>query len=248
MSGLERKIAASLDLPAALAPHAARLLEGVDALGSQPLRTAKLLQGCGVDSSFHLLDLACGKGAVSVATAARTGCRVTGVDASGAFLERARELAANAGVAARWVEHDVGTVRTRQKFDCVIMLNLFPAARAVAACRPFVRRGGLILVDDVALVRRGRARSRVWPSADELAGQLATTGLELVRIEQCCRPSVERHAARIERRVRRNGQRLVTERPVLRKALAEFLKRLGASSRLLAGPIRPTLFVLRRVG
>ncbi len=41
------------------------------------------------DGETHLLDLSCGKGAVSVRTAARFGYRKTGIDVMAAFLEDA---------------------------------------------------------------------------------------------------------------------------------------------------------------
>jgi SAM-dependent methyltransferase len=247
MTTLERKIGASLDLPEALMPFAAELMRGVDALGSQPLRTAKLLERCGVGRGSTVLDLACGQGGAAVKLAERTGARVTGVDASPEFLRRAEEFAAERGVLCTWVESDVARFRSVKRFDCVMMLNLFPAAKAIGVCRKFVRAGGVMLVDDVALVRRGKARSKRWPRAEDVAAELAASGDEVVEIEQCCRPSVDEHAVRIEKRVRVNGAELVGREPRLKRAVAEYLRRLEDSRELLTGPIRPTLFVIRRV-
>ena len=74
----------------------------------------------------------------------------------------------------------------------------------------------------------------------------AACGGEVAEIEQCCRPSVDEHAARIERHVRRNGEELVGREPGLKGAVGAYLKRLDDSRKLLTGPIRPTLFVIRR--
>ena len=227
-------------------PYAAELMRGVDALGSQPLRTAKLLERCGVGAGSKVLDLGCGQGATAVKLAERAGAKVTGVDASAAFLQRAQELAAERGVSCTWVQSDVESFESARRFDCVMMLNLFPAARAIAVCQRFVRAGGVMLVDDVALVRRGKAKSETWPRAEDCAAELAAAcGGTVAEIEQCCRPSVDEHAARIERHVRKNGAELVERLPRLKGPVGAYLKRLDDSRELLTGPIRPTLFVIR---
>ena len=69
---------------------------------------------------MSVLDLACGHGELANRLAAR-GCRVTGLDSSAVFLDRARAGAAAAGVS---VEYVVGDMRqlpwTGGRFDRVI--------------------------------------------------------------------------------------------------------------------------------
>jgi SAM-dependent methyltransferase len=67
---------------------------------------------------MSLLDLACGHGDLANRLAAR-GCRVTGLDSSAAFLDRARADAAAAGVTAEYVAGDMRELPWTGRFDRV---------------------------------------------------------------------------------------------------------------------------------
>ena len=60
----------------------------------------------GLEAGMRVLDLACGHGTLANGLAAR-GCRVTGLDSSVVFLDRARSDARAAGVEAEYVEGDM---------------------------------------------------------------------------------------------------------------------------------------------
>lgn len=71
-----------------------------------------------------VLDLACGHGRIANRLAAR-GARVTGLDATPLFLERARADAAARGVEVDYVEGDMRAIPWRGRFDAVV--NWFTA-------------------------------------------------------------------------------------------------------------------------
>jgi SAM-dependent methyltransferase len=68
---------------------------------------------------MSVLDLACGHGAIANRLAAR-GCRVTGLDSSTLFLDRARADAAATGVSVEYVPGDMRQIPWRASFDRVI--------------------------------------------------------------------------------------------------------------------------------
>jgi len=72
-----------------------------------------------VEPGMEVLDLACGHGRIANALAAR-GCRVTGLDATPLFLERARRDATARGVAVAYVEGDMRGLPWTCRFDRVI--------------------------------------------------------------------------------------------------------------------------------
>jgi SAM-dependent methyltransferase len=67
-------------------------------------------------TSGRVLDLCCGPGRHSVEFA-RRGFAVTGVDLTSFLLDRARERAAEAGVAVEWVHEDMRHFRRPAAFD-----------------------------------------------------------------------------------------------------------------------------------
>jgi SAM-dependent methyltransferase len=68
---------------------------------------------------LSVLDLACGHGGLANRLAAR-GCRVTGLDSSPVFLDRARADAAAAGVSVEYVAGDMRQIPWTGRFDRVI--------------------------------------------------------------------------------------------------------------------------------
>ncbi|HEY7483509.1 MAG TPA: class I SAM-dependent methyltransferase [Streptosporangiaceae bacterium] len=68
---------------------------------------------------ISVLDLACGHGEMANRLAAR-GCRVTGLDSSAVFLERARADADAAGVSVEYVAGDMRRLPWTERFDRVI--------------------------------------------------------------------------------------------------------------------------------
>jgi SAM-dependent methyltransferase len=68
---------------------------------------------------IDVLDLACGHGALANRLAGR-GCRVTGLDSSAVFLDRARTDAAAAGVSVEYVAGDMRRLPWADRFDRVV--------------------------------------------------------------------------------------------------------------------------------
>lgn len=68
---------------------------------------------------WDVLDLACGHGRIANRLAAR-GCRVTGLDATPLFLERARRDAEKRGVTVDYVDGDMRELPWTGRFDAVV--------------------------------------------------------------------------------------------------------------------------------
>ncbi|MBT8203115.1 MAG: methyltransferase domain-containing protein [Acidimicrobiia bacterium] len=140
------------------------------------------------------LDLACGEGRNAVWLAAN-GWRVTGVDFSPVGLDKARLLAAEAGVAVDWELADVTAWEAPARHDLVIVLYLHldpPAVRAalrraVAAVAP----GGRLLVVGHAVRNLtdgygGPPDPALLFEPEQIAGELGDLSVE--RAEEVLRP------------------------------------------------------------
>jgi SAM-dependent methyltransferase len=110
------------------------------------------------DAGADWIDLACGPGIVSRATAAKVGS-VKGVDLTPAMIEEAKRRAAEEGIEnVDFVEGDVTALRLDDdSFDGAITrlsLHHIPApGRVVAEMARVVRPGGWILVSDIVADR-----------------------------------------------------------------------------------------------
>jgi SAM-dependent methyltransferase len=107
----------------------------------------------GLEPGMEVLDLACGHGRITNRLATR-GCRMTGLDATPLFLERARADAADRGVDVEYVHGDMRALAWSGRFDRV--LNWFTSfgyfdddgnRRVLAEVARALRPGGRFLVE-----------------------------------------------------------------------------------------------------
>jgi SAM-dependent methyltransferase len=127
-----------------------------------------------VTEGSEVLDVPCGGGRLALALA-RRGYRVTGVDWSGAFLDRARSDAA--GVAVAWERRDMRDLPWPGRFDAAYCVgNSFgylddegnaAFLRAVAAA---LKPGGRFVLETPMVLENllGHIRDRAWWQIDDL--------------------------------------------------------------------------------
>ena len=143
------------------------------------------------------LDLACGEGRNAV-WLAEQGWTVTGVDFSDVALEKARRLADGGGVRVEWLLADLRDYRPEpHAYDLVLLFYLqVPAAvrkPVVRGAAEAVAPGGMLLLvaHDLSNLDEGYGGPQepaVLYTADDIAADLAGTGLRVVRAERVRRP------------------------------------------------------------
>jgi SAM-dependent methyltransferase len=121
----QEKLARSLTAETAdLLPFLPYLLQDIWELGSVPHHIIRLMQKhVPLSQATKVLDLACGKGAVSVKIAQTLGVHVDGFDLLAEFIAYARGKADEYGVSSlcRFAQADANTVvQTARGYDCVI--------------------------------------------------------------------------------------------------------------------------------
>jgi SAM-dependent methyltransferase len=127
-----------------------------------------------------ILDLCCGHGRHSIELA-KLGYRVTGLDLSEVFLERARRDAEAAGVDVRWVHSDMRHIPFEAEFDAVI--NMFTAFAYLeskaedqkvldAVCRA-LKSGGIFMIDTAS--REAIMRGYMPYDVTHLTGDIVAT-------------------------------------------------------------------------
>lgn len=244
------EVARSVGATPDLIPVLGELFAGLSALGSTPRRLASFLGAHGVSRRHRVLDLACGKGAVAVELAARLGCRVAGVDACPEFLDAARAAAQRRGVQARctWIAADIRRWRPDRPFDASMMIGLDGLLDAARTLRRFTKPGGLYVVDDA--VRdphhpRARAFADV-PDAEVAAASIQALGDAVERRVLLPRAAVASRSRAILAALESAAARAAKSHPRLRSSLAAFVRRHRDAGRDLVGPLRPTIWLVRR--
>lgn len=210
---LERLAQSLTGESAEILPFLPYLLQDLWELGSSPEEMLRLLETClPIRKDDRVLDLGCGKGAVSVRLAAALGCRCKGVDLMADFIWYAREKAEEYGVGGR-CEFAVGdiarAVTEERNYDLVIygaVGNVLDSREeTLKALAGTVRPGGHVLLDDAYLEEDGAEELRFsgeYPTLTRWRDLFRKAGLTLAAIHtaQGENPGHERDFLCIRRR------------------------------------------------
>ena len=157
MSKVEKKLAHSLTADSIeLIPYLPYLLQDLWELGSSPTDIIHLIKKhIHIDKDTRVLDLACGKGAVSIHIAKAFGCQVKGIDIMPNFIKTAQQKAIDYHVESLcyFVIEDINqSIKHEETFDIVV----FGAAGSVLGNQndtlkklsKKVRSNGYLILDD----------------------------------------------------------------------------------------------------
>lgn len=157
MSTTEETLARSLTAESTmLIMHLPYLLQDLWELGSDPAEIETMLRAhADMTPKSKILDLACGKGAVSVRLAKAFGCKVKGVDLLDDFVRVARDKAAENKVKRLCVFEcaDVNDAVMREKGYDVVVFGaagdvLGTPQQMLANLKKVLKKGGYAVLDD----------------------------------------------------------------------------------------------------
>lgn len=161
----QEKVAKSLTAESvALLPYLPYLLQDLWELGSSPNGVVSAVKDRGIGEGWRVLDLGCGKGAVSIRLAQEFGCTVKGIDLMDDFLEYARKKAVELGVGSLcfFESGDISSaVESEAGFDLAILGAvsgvLGAPAETLSKLKRTVRPGGYVIIDDGYLYEGSKA-------------------------------------------------------------------------------------------
>jgi SAM-dependent methyltransferase len=250
---LEDSVSKTLDGTPEVLPFLPELLQDLWSLGSPPERSLALLRPLGLPpGETRLLDLGCGKGAVSVRLAAELRFRAVGVDGCPEFLETARQKAVEFRVEAlcEFVHADIRDfVGTARDFDVAILAsvgNVLGGPReTVERLRGCVRPGGYLLIDDGYLKSRGSFHH--FRPRGETLRELLAHGDELVREVENPDDEIARINESYLRDIRKRARSLMARRPELAPRLREYLRSQEQECASMSRHFRGATWLIRRV-
>ena len=233
------------------------LLQDLDALGSDPALVAEWLGEAGLRGPEHrVLDLGCGKGAVSVAVAEGLGCRVHGVEAFPPFVEDARRRAAAGGLGGL-CSFEVGdlrdTVAAGGDYDAVLLVSvgvLGSPGAMVRGCRACTRPGGLMILEEGYLLEPGRLDFSGYGdlvTRAETLRQLVSHGDELIRERRTTLAEMQAQNRRFTAWIEARAAELADRHPEHAPALRAYVEKERRECELLETSLECATWMLRRL-
>jgi len=252
----QQSVANSLEAEENLLPYMPYLLQDLWALGSSVNQILDLIGTLPLSSdSAKVLDLGCGKGAVSVQIASKFGFDVVGVDAMSEFLKDAQRKSSEYQVSdlCCFIERDILTyVANGHNFDIVILASLggiFGSnKKTIENLRTQVRPGGYMIIDDGYLMktdvlsRKGFEHYRNYEKTvqeltsfnDRLFTEISTT--------EVSRKINDEYLRVIEKR----GMKLISQYPELEKDIKNYLDLQREECDILNSELEGMIWVLKK--
>jgi SAM-dependent methyltransferase len=192
MKTLEESVLTTLDVEdKELFPYLPYILQDIWELGTLPEVIIRLLEGHPrLQNGFSVVDLGCGKGAVSVQVAARFGCRCHGIDAIPEFIAEARQKAVEYR-ADHLCTFETGDIRLRIRnlppADVIILGALGPVfgdyTATLASLQGCLTESGIILIDDGYIDDHSDFSHPGILKRSDMLGQITSSGFRILEEE-----------------------------------------------------------------
>lgn len=156
MKDLNDSIAESLDAnDKALTEYLPYILQDLLEFGADPETMINIVKEHIENKNINILDLGCGKGAVSIKMAKEFNCKVMGIDAVPEFIEEANKYAKKYNV-ENLCQFLTGDIRTQinelKEFDLVILGAIGPVLgnifETLNKLSSVLKKNGYVLMDD----------------------------------------------------------------------------------------------------
>ncbi len=231
---LEESVVTAMDgSDVRLFPFLPYILQDVWEIGADPDVMVRLIAGRFPGrSGLRVLDLGCGKGAVSVRAAEKLDCSCLGIDALPEFIAEAARQAEERGV-ARLCRFETGDIRIRARelsgFDAVILGAIGPVfgdyettLKTLSHC---VGQDGAFIIDDGYVSdESGYTRPMLFKKRDILA-QMDRAGMRLA--EEAVIPPVSIRASDklIWERLKKRCLELMKQHPGQKPLFQDYLRK-----------------------
>jgi ubiquinone/menaquinone biosynthesis C-methylase UbiE len=190
MKTLEESIAAAMDCgqDTEIVPFLPYILQDFWDLGTPPEIVTNFVQKhCKNYSKLRVLDLGCGKGAVSVKLATALKCNCYGIDGIAEFIETSKEKAHEYGVDTL-CRFEVGDIREKIKslgeFDVIVLGAIGQVFgdyyATLTTLSKHLTESGIIIIDDAYIEDTSAFRHSAVLSRRELLRQIGEAGMKLI--------------------------------------------------------------------
>jgi cyclopropane fatty-acyl-phospholipid synthase-like methyltransferase len=233
------------------------LLEDLWELGGYPEIIVELLPPLHLPSKIsHVLDLACGKGAVGITLAEFFGFNVLGIDAFAPFLEVARQRAKDHGVSefCQFQQHDLRTyIKKPRNFDLVIYASVGPVLGNLVDSLWHLRRsthaGGYILIDDAFLTKGAHLHLDGYThymSHHSSVEALTKWGDRIIAERKISKSKTVMRNKKYIQALEKGSERIIANRPEFKKQIDKFIENQIEECRIIETHLTECIWLIQK--
>ena len=237
-------------------PYLSELLADIRVLGSWPEDIIEILRSLELPQSTKVLDLGCGKGAVTLPVAREMRFSIRGVDLFEPFINEARERAKTLGV-EDLCNYEVGDIynvlKESRSYDIVIFAAVGDVLGGFEQCvgklRSMCRRGGYMVIDDGFLAhsnRLDRDGYQYYRSHEETIRQLLSHGDTLVREKIIPLTKLKEYNSSNTELIRKRVKELAQEYPSLSALFEKYVQWEETECHILETQTIPAIWLLQK--
>ena len=234
ISPVENSVVVALDgTDSKLFPYLPYILQDLWELGTPPEVVLNLVKEHTTNqSNLKVLDLGCGKGAVSINLAKELNCQCHGVDAVKEFIDEAKNKAKEFNVEEYCsFEHDDIRVRILdlRGYDIIVLGAIgpvlgdyFSTLTKVSKC---TKEAGLIIIDDGYIDDESEYSHPLVEKRSEILKQISDAGMKLVDETIINKKRIIESDEHMYRNLKRRCQELIRIHPDERKLFVDYVKK-----------------------
>jgi SAM-dependent methyltransferase len=254
MKNLDESVVESLDgFQTELLPYLPYLLQDLWEIGADPNTMLSLIKQYIRLDKLNILDLGCGKGAVSIKIAQEINCTILGIDAIHEFIESARDYAKKYNVDNK-CKFEVGDIRVWIKelsgFDIIILGAIGPVLGDLETTLRILAKSlnseGYVLLDDGYIDDRSKKNYERCLRRTEFYKQITEAGFEVIHEEIFAKDMLEDSDNYIYDSIKRRANELIDNLPDKREVIEGYLKSQELENQMLENEIITGTWLLKK--
>jgi cyclopropane fatty-acyl-phospholipid synthase-like methyltransferase len=255
MKSIEESVVVAMDgSDKELFPFLPYILQDIWEIGADPNAIIKLIRKyCNTITELKVLDLGCGKGAVSVKVSQTLGCTCYGIDAIPEFVEFAQHKASEYKVNHLCI-FEIGDIREKVKdisgFDVVILGAIgpvfgdyFSTLSTLAKC---INENGIFIVDDAYINDNSDFSHPLMFKESDILQQIEKAGMELVENDIMGRDDIVDSDDYIFDNLKKRCQELIEKYPDKQNLFLDYIRNQEIENYVLENKVVGSTLVIKK--
>ena len=255
MKSIEESVVTAMDgSDKELFPYLPYILQDIWEIGTDPATVIDIIKANFRDyADLKILDLGCGKGAVSVKVAAALGCKCHGIDAVPEFVEYAKQKSIEHKV-AHLCTFETGDIRKRihdfSGYDVVVLGAIGPVFGdyhvTLTSLMGCLKDKGIFVIDDAYIEDDSTFSHPLIYRKSTMMEHIDQAGMELLENHKFDRDQIQDSDDYIYHNLKIRCEELIQKHPEKAQLFLNYVKKQEVEIDVLSNKVVATTMVIRR--